>query len=265
MVGALREFFAGGVDGGSAPTVPPARRRIVLTEESPVVYAVGDVHGCLDKLRTVEEVILRDAAATAGQKLIVMLGDYLDRGPDSAAVLDRLVSPLPDGLTRICLCGNHEAVFASLIDGSADLDAWLEFGGRQTIASYGIDPLYLRNDLGMNKQQVLEELRRSLPEPHLRFLRTLPVSIETPQHFFCHAGVRPGVPIEEQSDRDLMWIRAAFLRSPVQIGKRVVHGHTPLPQPHVDDCRISLDTGACQGGSLTVARIAGGDVRLFSA
>jgi serine/threonine protein phosphatase 1 len=260
LVGRLRR--AGPVDDAA----PALKTRIVLTREPQTLYAIGDVHGCIEKLRRAEAAIEQDAAATPGTKLLVLLGDYIDRGHGSAEVLDHLIARPVVGVERICLCGNHEAIFLDLLDGKADFDAWLDFGGAQTLASYGIDVHYLRRNLGFGTKRILDELVRSIPERHVAFLRSLPVSVETPLHFFCHAGVRPGRPLAEQSERDLMWIRSEFLRAPAAGNlKRIVHGHTPFAEPRVEDGRISLDTGAYLGGHLTVARISGDDVQLYLA
>lgn len=241
------------------------RRRITLQDEPGAIYAIGDVHGCVDKLRQLEQLAVEDGSKLQGRKLLVMLGDYIDRGPSSAQVIDHLLSPPPSGFERLCLCGNHEAVLLELLEGPGDLHGWLGFGGDQTARSYGLDVGYLSAQAGYGPDQVLEELTQAFPPEHLEFLRSLPVSVSTPRFFFAHAGARPGISLEHQTDHDLLWIRDAFLDhtgSPFE--KTVVHGHTPGPSPFISAYRVGVDTGAYAGGPLTAARIVGRDVSVLN-
>lgn len=229
-----------------------------------MIYAIGDVHGCLDKLRALETRILADARGVGGLKLIVLLGDYVDRGPDSAGVLTHLLAPPPEGFRRICLRGNHDDMLLRLLDGSVDPEWWLGFGGDETLRSYGLDP----ESLGGNRRALSESVRRlkaAMPASHSRFLANLPVALSTPRYFFCHAGARPGVPLAAQSDEDLMWVRRAFLdHKGAPFEQTLVHGHTPARAPFASRYRIGLDTNAARGGKLSAARLAGADVRFLS-
>lgn len=271
MIQALRRLLASargvGPDGWRAPPSAEAPARLSLSRAPPAVYAVGDVHGCLDKLLALETLIQRDAASIAGPKLIVMLGDVIDRGPASAQVLDHLIAAPPDGFHRVCLRGNHEDALLRFLDRPGVADGWIGIGRRQTLLSYGFDLERLEREAGMKRRTVLEAFREAFPENHRGFLQRMPVALSTESHFFAHAGARPGVALEAQKDEDLMWIRDGFLhhRGP-PFGKVVVHGHTPEARPFVSRFRIGLDTGAFAGGPLTAARLRpGGDVGILSA
>jgi serine/threonine protein phosphatase 1 len=222
-----------------------------------VIYAVGDVHGCLDKLLRLERRITEDASKLAGTKLIVMLGDYVDRGPHSAGVIGHLCGEPPAGMGRICLAGNHEALLLDFLDNPGTYDFWMDFGAQATLLSYGLDIHHLRTDRRFSPERIANELRQAMPEAHLAFLQHLPVSLLTPDYFFAHAGVRPGVALAEQSERDLMWIRDTFIRHEgASLERTIVHGHTPAPEPVVTPMRIGVDTAAYMDGKLTAARLA---------
>jgi serine/threonine protein phosphatase 1 len=248
------------------PTSPVARRRVELSPAPETIYAVGDVHGCLDKLLRLESLIAEDARERPGAKLIVMLGDNVDRGPDSAGVIEHLAGDPPEGMARLCLAGNHEALLLGFLEEPATFDFWIDFGAAATLLSYGLDINHLRAAMRFGPARIAEELRRAIPEPHIAFLQELPASLSTPDFFFAHAGARPGVALAEQSERDLLWIRDAFLNhESAPFGKRIVHGHTPAPEPVVTPARIGVDTAAYMGGRLTAARISGGEVTFLAA
>ena len=186
--------------------------------------------------------------AHGSDALTVTLGDYVDRGPDSCGVIERLAAnPFPTAY--VALRGNHEAM---LIDFLVDPEAgrhWRSQGGAETLRSYGVaarTPLIGRNDI-----QVAERLRRAMPPSHGSFLKAMRCSFSFGGYFLCHAGVRPGIPLDAQRDVDLMWIRNEFLTSTASFGKIVVHGHTPVPVPEVMSNRINIDTGAVRTGRLT--------------
>ncbi|MEQ1771110.1 MAG: metallophosphoesterase family protein [Devosia sp.] len=232
-----------------------------LETEPAVTYAVGDVHGCLDQLRALETLIVADAAGIDGEKLIVMLGDYVDRGPASAQVIDHLLAPPPEGFIRICLGGNHEAAMLAFLSGEDADGDWLGFGSEATLASYG---------MGLNEfTGSATEIRRAalplVPAEHREFLMAQPVLVETPHHIFAHAGVRPGVALEAQTDEDLLWFRDGFAADYGEFGKVVVHGHTPLREPFVSAHRIDVDTMAFATGRLTAVRLMAGKAPAFLA
>lgn len=220
--------------------------------ERPLTYAIGDVHGCLDDLKRLEKRIVDNAASFAAEKLIVMLGDYLDRGPKSAETIDWLLRAPPAGFQRLCLRGNHEALFLQALDAPERCGDWLEWGGRETLYSYGMDAKAFEQANGKLRRQMLQAL---IPEDHRRFLSALPVLLEIPGVVFVHAGLRPRMPLDRQSDQDLLWIREPFLSEPHGLDALVVHGHTPASQPAILPHRIGIDTMAYGGGVLTALRL----------
>lgn len=233
----------------------PARDRLVLPADPELIYAVGDVHGCLPKLLRLEQKIVEDAAAFDGIKVIVMLGDYVDRGPDSAGVIEHLLRPAPDGFFRVCLCGNHEDVFVHFLQGMVPFESWIEFGAEETLLSYGLDRTALDGRGRKSRSVSAQDVLSVMPSEHVSFLRKLPVALSTPSCYFVHAGVRPGVELEAQAERDLLWIRKDFLESEERLPKLVIHGHTPSRQPTFANRRLGIDTGAYMNGPLTAARL----------
>lgn len=208
------------------------------------VYAIGDVHGCLDQLLALEERIAEDALGIEGEKWLITLGDHIDRGPRSAAVIDHIMGPAPPGLRRFSLMGNHEAM---MLDFLRDPDAhgyWIEEGGAETLASY-------QRGLEFAPATVAEWTL----ELHAEFIRSLPVYLSLPGWLFVHAGIRPGVPLGLQADEDLLWIRAPFLTSQLTGGLRVVHGHTPGNDIVVTPHRIDVDTKCYATGRLSAVRV----------
>ncbi|MFD2239247.1 metallophosphoesterase family protein [Aureimonas populi] len=231
------------------------RRRYKLSAEPDVIYAIGDVHGHLDKLIALEQLIVEDGRDLGRVKLILMLGDYIDRGPDSAGTITHLMGRPPEGFHRLCLLGNHDDMFLEVLEGRVAPEALLPYGGLATFASYGCDLEEYESGLRLNGRRLAEELARTVPGSHEGFIRGLPVLVETPRHVFVHAGLRPGVPIEEQEDRDLLWIREPFLSHSAPAPKIVVHGHTPADAPTRTATRIGVDTGAGFEGPLAAVRI----------
>jgi serine/threonine protein phosphatase 1 len=218
-----------------------------------VIYAIGDVHGCLDELRRLEALITADAAAVAGEKWLVHLGDYIDRGPASAGVLDHLLAPPPRGFRRLGLKGNPEEMLLDALADPTMLSHWLANGGDATLASYGLG---LGTIEGLRQSRGRRQLLEAhLPEEHLALMRELPVGLSVPGFVFVHAGLRPGVPITDQDEADLLWIRGEFLDSGYAFGPVVVHGHTPAGEPFLSDTRIGIDTGCFMSGRLTALRV----------
>lgn len=231
----------------------PPRAHLQATRWPAAVYAVGDVHGCYDQLRDLEARIVADAAAEPGPKWIVMLGDYVDRGPKSAAVVEHLLAPAPEGFTRVCLAGNHEIMMLQFLERPDLSSPWLRFGGVETLASYGLSA----QELGMMRGGPLKRLLTDhIPETHRAFLRTLALSLSLPRTVFVHAGLRPGpLPVDQQSEDDLLWIRHEFYDAPTTADRLVIHGHTPGPEPICLPGRICVDTGAFATGILTAVRL----------
>lgn len=228
-----------------------------------MVWAVGDVHGRSDLLKPLLSLIKRDLKASQAQrKVLVMLGDYVDRGPDSRGVLDQLARLRgQDGLETRYLCGNHEDRMLAFLGDPALGPGWCDFGGREALLSYGVRPPVLRDDPA-GWSEASEELGRAMPPAHRRLLETLELATTLGDYFFCHAGARPGVPLAQQSPDDLMWIRQPFLDDPAPFEQVVVHGHTPIDAVHADHRRIGLDTGAYATGVLSALRLEGEERRL---
>ena len=242
------------------PLPQTKRRRIDLGASPPnyPIYAIGDVHGCLDELKAAEARIKADIDATAKPGLVVLLGDYVDRGPRSRHVLDHLIRPSELGLKRLPLCGNHDDVFLRFLDEPKTYGEWLGLGGEQTLMSYGIDLHHVGTRRKGKGPQLEDLLAEAVPDSHRRFLTDLPISLRIGELLFVHAGIRPGLPLVEQTDEDMMWIRDPFLTDGPKLPLLVVHGHTPKPEPDLGASRIGIDTGAYYTGKLAVLKIEGG-------
>lgn len=226
------------------------------------VYAIGDVHGRRDLL---EELLARiDAERTREPRPtehLILLGDLIDRGPDSRGVLDLLLARRAIDRTLTILGGNHESMLIAMLDGNLrDLETWLHFGGEDCAVSYGLDPLALLAEPGAAPAL----LRNSIPGTHAALLRTLPDSLRVGDVLFAHAGIRPGVTLEDQDPQDLRWIRTPFLRSTADHGVLVVHGHTVVSDPEVHPNRIAIDTGASTSGRLTALCLDGAERRFLA-
>jgi serine/threonine protein phosphatase 1 len=216
--------------------------------ETTRIYAIGDIHGCLDLLDRAIAAIERDVKERGPAALTVTLGDYVDRGPASNGVLERLAAnPFPT--PYVALKGNHETFLAAFLADPTLGSQWRDFGGLETLHSYGVS--VGRFMMSRNYEAAALALRDALPPSHTGFLQTLKVSHGHGRYFLCHAGVRPGVPLDSQEEHDLLWIRNEFLASDLDFGKIVVHGHTPVEQPEVKANRINIDTGAFATGRLT--------------
>jgi len=223
------------------------------------IYAIGDVHGRLDLLQRAIGAIRRDIAARGPAALTVTIGDYVDRGPQSRGVLDCLLgNPFPT--PYVALKGNHEDMMEAFLADPAAGPQWFDNGGEETLQSYGIR---LRGYALADVEKAREELRAALPAAHVKFLHALKTSLGRGRYFFCHAGVRPGVPLARQRDEDLLWIREPFLSSEEDFGAIVVHGHTPTHAPEVRPNRIGIDTGAFMSGRLTCVALDEGEPRFL--
>ena len=229
----------------------PATPRRPRVPDGSRVYSVGDIHGRADLLGRLHEMVLADAReAEEARKVIVYLGDYVDRGRDSRGVIDMLIDePLPD-FESVHLRGNHDAWLLDFLDGSDTGLDWLLNGGDTTLESYGVD---LPGPAGL--LEALEEgrraLREQLPRRHSEFLTALALFHIEGDYLFVHAGIRPGVRLENQEREDLIWIREEFLESDADHGHVVVHGHTPSHQVEVRRNRIGIDTTAHETDRLT--------------
>ncbi len=235
-----------------------------MTEPSPaladdtLIYAVGDIHGRADLLKALHRRILDHARRRAEQRqVIVFLGDYVDRGAGSREVIDFLIdaAACDDGIERVFLKGNHDDAMLAFLDGTDDGTWWISMlGGRETLASYGIDIASLPRIPSRRRH----ELREKLPAGHARFLSSLRLFHVEEGCLFVHAGIRPGRSLDRQDPEDLLWIREEFLESDADFGRLVIHGHTICwDGPEVRANRIGIDTGAFATGVLTALVLAG--------
>lgn len=228
------------------------------------VYAVGDIHGRSDLLDILHAHIIGDLERSPVENaIIVYLGDYVDRGLDSSGVLDRLCDAPPEGVSRVLLKGNHEAMLLLFLDEPEAAAQWRRFGGLETLLSYRLDmTTAMAND---DLRALADEFAKALPPRHLQLLKSLKTSTVIGDYFFCHAGVLPGVSLERQREADLLWIREAFLYSSEYFGKVVVHGHTPAEEPESRHNRIGVDTGAYATHQLTCVVLEGESRRFLTA
>lgn len=216
-----------------------------------VVYAIGDIHGETEKLDRLHRMILADAKGRAAtRRIAVYLGDYVDRGPDSAGVVDRLIADTLPEFKRVFLMGNHEDFLLQFLETAGSMSAWFFNGGIQTLESYDVD-LHADDAWMTDPRQLQRDFRTRLPQSHLDFLEALELYHVEGNYLFVHAGIRPGRPLDVQSRSDLLWIRNAFLVSDADHGHVVVHGHTPAQSVEILANRIGIDTGAVYGGKLT--------------
>ncbi len=217
-------------------------------------YVVGDVHGRLDLLDHLLGEIHRDIdTSRPARVLLVFLGDLIDRGPASAQVVERLRTYRHDGVRPIFLLGNHEEVLLRVIAGEAEaIPGWLRFGGADCLKSYGVDP---RAISAASDAQAIATIREAIPQSHVDFLRTFVDTCRFGDYLFVHAGVRPGIALERQSQSDLRWIREPFLLDDSEHGFVVVHGHTITKGVDERTNRIGIDTGAYRTGTLTALAI----------
>ena len=233
-------------------------------------YAIGDIHGHLDKLAAAHRLIAQDRHDQADPDApVVHVGDLVDRGPDSRGVLDFLLAGLGQGEPWVVLKGNHDRMFAGFLDDPAYHDPglraelnWIHprLGGAETLASYGIDA-----DTATSLRAAGKAFGRALPSSHRRFLGDALLCHEEGDYFFCHAGVKPGIAFEAQQPADLLWIRHEFLQHQGDFGKVVVHGHTPWDRVDIQPNRINVDTGAYDTGILSCVVLEGRDIRVLQA
>lgn len=218
-----------------------------------VVYVVGDIHGRLDCLRRVHEAIDHDVGRVRGEEAVELyLGDYVDRGPDSRGVIDCLIERVARR-RAIFLRGNHEIMLEEFLGGRLPFARWKNSGALPTLVSYGVDA---RQALG-GEDVDPHALAVRLPDEHRAFLSALRPIVTVGDYCFVHAGVRPGIPLDEQTLDDLAWIRAGFLDYKGRFERIVVHGHSAVAEAEFHHNRINIDTGAYATGKLSVLRIDG--------
>ncbi len=234
----------------TAPSIPAGHR----------VYIVGDIHGCAELLDRLLKLVIVDSGAGPAKQSLVFVGDYVDRGPDSRGVIERLLS-LPRQFEPHFLRGNHDQAVLDFLKDPEFYRTWKGFGGQETLLSYGVRPPKFDDIKSIGEAHA--QFLAAFPEAHLRFLEALELSREIGDYFVVHAGVRPGVALGAQNSEDLLWIRDNFLFSDNDFGKIIVHGHTPVEAPIRRRNRIGIDTGAYATGRLTALILEGSDWRFL--
>jgi len=227
-------------DFSNSPSGPKGKR----------LYAIGDVHGCLDKLLALINMInISDETLPKKSTFVVLLGDLIDRGPDSAGVVQWAQEFSANRPNYHFLMGNHEDIFLKAVRGDLEaLDKWLIYGGEETLVSYGIDPSFIKNN---DLDTILITIKKKIPKSHIEFLSSFLDSIEFGDYFLVHAGVDPSLKLEEQNRDAFLWIREPFLSYKKKLEKIIVHGHTIEERVTLHNHRISVDTGAYDGGPLS--------------
>ena len=203
------------------------------------IFAIGDIHGCFDKLQR----LILEIKADPVNDTLVFIGDYIDRADGGREVVDYILKLKKTFQNVICLRGNHESMLLRYLDGVEE-DIYLANGGFATLKAYGI-----------SRSDAPKVRKKKIPPDHLKFFKTLLPYHETDQFIFVHAGLIPGVPLTHQSLYDMQWIRQTFIDSDDDFGKRVVFGHTHFSEPLVEDNKIGIDTGAVYGGRLTCVEL----------
>jgi len=206
------------------------------------IFAIGDIHGCYDRLL----VLMRKIDIDFEQDTLVFLGDYIDRGPDTFEVIEYLTDLKKEHQNIIFLKGNHEELLEKYISGPDKL-TYLVNGGHTTLKSY---------------MKHSYEDKNIIPEDHLEFFESLDLFYETEDYIFVHAGLREEIPLYMQKSEDLLWIRGNFIQSDYDFGKRIIFGHTPFPEPLIHSNKIGIDTGAVYGNRLTCIKLP--EIRFFN-
>jgi serine/threonine protein phosphatase 1 len=218
------------------------------------LYAIGDVHGCRDLLVDMHARIDSQLEHDRPQDWrIVHVGDYCDRGPDTKGVLDFLVARMAADPRVICLRGNHDEGFLSFLKAQSGAGIFINNGGETTAASYGVKADFSQGVIERTRNELVD----AMPKAHADFLAALPYSATFGDFFFCHAGIRPGVPLDRQDPEDLTWIREKFLNYPLLHPKVIVHGHTPADRVEIMGNRVNVDTRAFASGTLSTLRVDG--------
>ena len=245
----LRRLFS----KAEKPSIPEGER----------IYAIGDIHGRLDLTLKALDEIHRHNDSRVGSE-VIFLGDYIDRGPDSAGVVEAITTDerLKEFRTTF-LKGNHEATLLDFLEDAGVGPSWSQFGGQDALISYGVQPPLSKTDIDA-WEECRQAFRDALPIEHKAFYAGLSLSAERGDYLFVHAGVDPNKPLSKQTEADYLWSREAFMTDGRRLDKVIVHGHTPEAKAHKDKRRVGLDTGAYQTGRLSVAYFEGEAVHFWS-
>lgn len=251
MLKALRKFFQ--------PDASPVNAAIPASER---VYAIGDIHGRLDLLEALANAIEADNSQhEQARSTVILLGDLIDRGPDSAGVI-RFVREWQARRPLRILCGNHEEMLLESLVRPEVLSAFLRHGGRETILSYGLTEESYRR---LTLEELQQRMAQAIPADHIAFIRSFEDSIMIGDYLFVHAGIMPGVALDKQERTNLRWIREPFLSYEGRHEQIVVHGHTITPDVTIRHNRIGIDTGAYLHGRLTALVLEGKERNLITA
>lgn len=234
-----------------------SRKRINLDPAPDVIFAVGDIHGCFDQLVELENLIAHMIQQDGGAACVIHLGDSIDRGPRSADVIDYLIKAPHPSFRSFCLLGNHEQMMLDFVRNVRRDHLWLDVGGWDTLASYGI------RKRDWSNFRLAELVAEAIPPEHIAFLESLPIMIRAQHHCFVHAGLVPHRSIDDQTDDDLISYRWTEEHSTDGLDVIVVHGHTPVAFPMDLGFRINVDTGAYFSGKLSAVRLAEGAAPTF--
>ena len=227
----------------------------MIQQQFSQIFAVGDIHGCKDLVQQIHTKIIETSKNIEGQKLLIYLGDYIDRGPHIKETVQTLIDFKPDNFRQVFLLGNHEQMLLEFITNSKNSPyIWLSNGGLKTLESYGMDIskyIDLTMDL-VGYHEIRKELLGLIPSSHQDFFNQLQLSYEWKNYFFVHAGIDPDLSLDQQDKEDMLWTRSKrFFDPKMTYHKIIVHGHTPVDKIEEFPCRINLDTQAFYSGNLS--------------
>lgn len=245
LIAAARTIWSGNnLDGDLVALLP-------IDPNGKPVYAVGDLHGCADLYRKLEQKIMADAALFGGEAVVVLLGDVVDRGPQTALLLDHLTATAPAGMTRHCILGNHEDMMNAFLKSPKSGRSWLDFGGFETLLSYGLR-IGATELAEFSERRLLQMLQAHIPQAHRDFLQHLPCGLTFDRYVMVHAAATTGAPLSRQPRETLLWGRQA---AHPNANLTVVHGHSIVDAPVIASDQIAVDTGAYLSGVLTAVRL----------
>ena len=232
------------------------------------VFAVGDIHGCKELLNVIHNKIIEASKNKEGEKLLIYLGDYIDREPDIKGTIQTLIDFQPENFTKVFLLGNHEQMLLDFMAGKRNsLYIWLGNGGLETLESYGSDVnSYIDHSMELKDEELIrKQFTRLLPFSHKNFFNQLILNYEWGNYFFVHAGINPDLPIEKQEKETMLWTREKNFFNPKMIcSKIIVHGHTPVEKIEKYPFRINLDTGSFYSGKLSCLKIENGKLSFLN-
>ena len=232
------------------------------------VFAVGDIHGCKELLNVIHNKIIEVSKNKEGEKLLIYLGDYIDREPDIKGTIQTLIDFQPENFIQVFLLGNHEQMLLDFMAGKRNsLYIWLGNGGLETLESYGSDMnSYIDHSMELKDEELIrKQFTRLLPFSHKNFFNQLILNYEWGDYFFVHAGINPDLPIEKQEKETMLWTREKnFFNPKMTCSKIIVHGHTPVEKIEKYPFRINLDTGSFYSGKLSCLKIENGKLSFLN-